>query len=160
MSAMRFTHEVRYDAPPAEVYALLTDPKFREAASLAQDATHLTVVVEGGDVRIDMVTPMTDIPSFAKAIAGDTTHVIQTEGWREDLTADFKVHTPGKPGDIIGTRALVADGSGTRDTFEGESKVKIPLVGGKIEALIARKLQEGWDKEHVVGVRWLKGERG
>ena len=73
-----------------------------------------------------MVQPNTDIPSFAKAIAGETTRAIQTETWRDGTTADFAVASPGKPVAISGTRTLVADGDGTLDTFTGEAKVKVP----------------------------------
>ena len=56
-------------------------------------------------------------------------------------------------------RRLVEDGDGTLDTFEGESRAKIPLVGGKIEKLLAEKLVLGWNVEHRAGVAWLRGER-
>ena len=67
--------------------------------------------------------------------------------------------TPGKPTSITGTRSLVADGDGTLDTFEGECKAKVPLIGGKLEGIMAGQFTGGLDKEHVVGIAWLKGER-
>ncbi|KRF18783.1 hypothetical protein ASG90_02475 [Nocardioides sp. Soil797] len=156
---MKITHSVRYDAPVAEVYSMLTDPAFREKASWAQDTTEVSVTVEGGNVSIDMVQPNKDIPSFAKAIAGESSRAIQEEAWTDGERADFSVTIPGKPGSISGARKLVADGTGTLDTFEGEAKVKVPLVGGKIEKLIADKLKDGWNIEHTVGTAWLGGAR-
>lgn len=156
---MKCEHTVRYDAPPEQVYAMLTDPAFREKASWAQETTSVEVSVTGGRVEIDMLQPNKDIPSFAKAIAGETTRAIQTEEWRGGTTADFKVASPGKPVSISGTRTLKADGDGTLDTFTGEAKAKVPLVGGKIEKLVVQKLTEGWDVEHNVGVAWLEGQR-
>src|SRR3546814_12827327 len=91
--------------------------------------------------------------------SGETTHAIQAESWSDPTTADFSVTTPGKPAGITGTRRLVADGDGTLDTFEGEAKAKVPLIGGKIESLIAAKLKAGWDIENQVGTAWLEGER-
>lgn len=159
MSPMKLQHSVRYDAPPAEVYAMLTDPAFREKASWAQRVESVDVAIDGGSVRIEMVQPNTDIPSFARAFAGETTRAIQEERWRDGEAADFSVSTPGKPAGITGTRRLVADGGGTLDTFEGEARAKVPLIGGRIESLIAAKLKEGWDVEHGVGTAWLGGER-
>ncbi|MDP3966871.1 MAG: DUF2505 domain-containing protein [Nocardioides sp.] len=156
---MRFTHAVRYDAPVAEVHTMLTDAAFREKASWSQGVESVEVQVDGSTVRIEMVQPNTDIPSFARAFAGETTRAIQTEHWADDLSADFSVATPGKPAGIHGIRRLVADGDGTLDTFEGEAKAKIPLIGGKIESLIKDKLVQGWDQESVVGAAWLAGER-
>lgn len=159
MRPMKITHSVRYAAPVAEVYAMLTDPIFREKASWAQDTTDVTVTVQGESVTIDMVQPNKDIPSFAKAIAGETSQAVQTETWSGGESADFSVTLPGKPGNITGTRKLVVDGDGTLDTFVGEAKVKVPLVGGKIEKLIAEKLKDGWNIEHTVGTAWLGGDR-
>lgn len=159
MKPMKITHSVRYDASVADVYAMLTDPVFREKASWAQDTTEVTVDVDQATVTIDMLQPNKDIPSFAKAIAGEASRAIQQETWTGGEQADFSVTIPGKPGSISGTRRLVADEKGTRDTFEGEAKVKVPLVGGKIEKLIADKLKDGWNIEHTVGTAWLGGER-
>ena len=167
MSGMKFTCSVRYAAPPADVYAMLTDPAFRNKAMSAQDARSCDVTVEvtvdGSTIAIDAVTPNSDIPGFARAFAGETTRSITTERWRDgsagEWAADFTVETPGKPSSIYGTRRLVADGDGTLDTFEGEAKAKLPLIGGKIENLIASQFQGGTAKEHAVGSAWLAGTR-
>jgi hypothetical protein len=156
---MKCEHSVRYAAPPAEVYAMLTDPAFREKASRAQGTTSVEVDVSGSEVRIEMVQPNTDIPAFAKKIAGESTRAIQTESWRDGTVADFAVASPGKPVGISGTRALVPDGDGTLDTFTGEAKATLPLVGGKIEKVVVDKLKDSWDTEHGVGVAWLEGQR-
>ncbi|WP_235736753.1 DUF2505 domain-containing protein [Nocardioides alcanivorans] len=155
---MRFTHSARYDAPVADVLAMLTDAGFREKAARAQGSTHLEVTVDGGSVRIDQEQPNTDIPGFAKAFAGDTTRSVVTEQW-DGESAAFGVDTPGKPASIKGTRTLVADGDGTLDTFDCEAKAKIPLIGGKIEKLIAGKFNDGLEAEHAVAAAWLAGER-
>lgn len=156
---MKFQHRVRYAAAPNDVYAMLTDPAFREKASRAQGVTEVSVSVTGESVRIDMVQPNDDIPSFAKAIAGETVHVVQDEQWSGGESAEFSLTIPGKPGAIEGVRRLVPDGEGTLDTFDGEAKARIPLVGGKIEKLIAQKLKDGWDTEHEVGTTWLEGDK-
>lgn len=159
MTRMKLEHSVRYDATPADVYAMLTDPAFREKASWAQQVESVDVQVTGGEVRIEMVQPNTDIPVFARAFAGETTRAIQSESWTGGESADFSVTTPGKPAGISGTRRLVADGGGTLDTFDGEARAKVPLIGGKIEKLIGEKLKQGWDTEHEVGNAWLTGDR-
>jgi uncharacterized protein YndB with AHSA1/START domain len=155
---MRVTHEVRYDASPDDVYAMLTDPAFREQAAGAQGATKVDVTVEGASVRIDMVSPNTDIPAFARKVVGVSVHAIQEEEW-DGHAADFTITTPMMPASIHGRRELVADGDGCLDTFEGESKVRIPMIGGKLEKLFADKLAAGWDAEHGAGLSWLEGER-
>jgi len=159
MSGMKFTCAVRYDAPLAEVYAMLTDPAFRAHAMSAQQARSCEVTVDGDTIAIDAVTPNTDIPGFARAFAGETTRSITTEAWRDGNVADFTVETPGKPSSISGVRRLVPDGDGTLDTFEAEAKAKLPLIGGKIENLIAGQFKSGTAKEQAVGATWLAGDR-
>lgn len=158
MSAMKLTHSVRYDASVDDVRTMLTDPAFRERAAWSQGATSVDVAVAGGNVRIDMVSPNTDVPAFARKIAGETVHAIQAEEWAGHSAA-FTITTPGVPAGISGTRTLLADDGGCLDSFEGEAKARIPLVGGKLEKLIADRLREGWDTEQGVGVAWLAGRR-
>ena len=163
MSGMKFTCSVRYDAAPAEVYAMLTDPAFRTKVMEAQSARSCDVSVDATTIAIDAVTPNDGIPGFARAFAGEITRSITTEKWRDggagEWAAEFSVETPGKPSSIAGTRSLVADGDGTLDSFEAEAKAKVPLIGGKIENLIISQFKDGTAKEHVVGVAWLGGSR-
>jgi len=164
MATMKVRHSVRYDAPVADVYAMLTDPVFREKAAHAQDATDVKVSVEGQKLTLDMQASNRGLPGFAQKFAGERTHSITSELWSDDgvageRVADFAVATPGKPTSIVGTRRLVADGDATLDTFEGECKAKVPLIGGKLEGIMAGQFTDGLDKEHAVGIAWLKGDR-
>lgn len=155
---MKISHSVRYDAPVADVYAMLTDPDFREEATRAQGALSSTVDVRGAEVRIEIVRTNDDIPAFARKLTGETSTAHQSESWADDAyEADFSVKPVGLPASIHGTRRLVEDGDATLDTFEGEAKCSIPLVGGKIEGILADKLREGWNAEHAAGVTWLAG---
>ena len=42
---------------------------------------------------------------------------------------------------------------------ELEIKVKVPLIGGKLEGLLEDQVRKGMDIEHEVGKAWLKGDR-
>ncbi|WP_343990524.1 DUF2505 domain-containing protein [Nocardioides dubius] len=155
---MQFTHSTRHQAAPADVLAMLLDPAFRERSSLAQQASGITVTVDGSTLRLEMEQPNNDIPAFARAFAGETTRTVITEVW-SGTTAKVTIETPGKPAQITATRSLVTDGDGTRDLFEAEAKAKVPLIGGKIEKLIAAKVVEGLQVEEKVAGAWLAGER-
>jgi uncharacterized protein YndB with AHSA1/START domain len=160
---MKFRHEISYDAPPAEVYAMLTDPAFRQKSCDAMGVLSADITIEpegeGARVVIDQVQPTSGIPSFAKKIAGESTRAIQTEEWADGRSATLTVRTPGKPAEINGRLTLTETGSTTVETFEGEAKAKVPLIGGKLEGLLADLFKAGMDKEHAAGVAWLKGER-
>jgi Protein of unknown function (DUF2505) len=66
------------------------------------------------------------------------------------------IESPGKPASAKGTIRLEPAGAGTREVVELEIKVKVPLIGGKLERLMAEKVAAGMDVEHGVGVAWLE----
>ena len=57
-----------------------------------------------------------------------------------------------------GTIRLEPDGAGTREVVELEIKVKVPLIGGKLEKLMAAKVTAGMDAEHQAGIAYLTGK--
>lgn len=163
MSDMKFRHELTYDATPAEVFEMLADPAFREASCAAQDVVSAEVELErtgnGFSLTIDQEQRTDDLPSFARTFAGATTRAIQRERWEDSTGATMEIETPGKPSHAKGTITLRAEGSGTREIVELEIKVRMPLIGGKLERLMADKVAAGMDAEREAGVAWLAGER-
>jgi len=159
--ATRLVHEMVYEASAAEVAAMLSDQAFREQVCRAQNATAYTVTIVGDvdakDVTIDMEQPTDRVPSFAKKLVGDTTNIVQTEKWTSPSEAQVLVTIPGKPGEMRGTARLVERDGVTTETVELEVKVKIPLVGGKIEELLAKLLKSALKAEHRTGQAWLAG---
>ncbi|MDG9423084.1 DUF2505 domain-containing protein, partial [Streptococcus pneumoniae] len=55
--------------------------------------------------------------------------------------------TTGLPAKVNGTLSLRPDGTGAKLVVKGESTVKIPLVGGKIEDLINKMIKDMIDQE-------------
>lgn len=160
---MHFHQELEYDATPAEVYAMLADPAFREAVCEAGDSVrHEVRITRDGDtmtVEVDQVQPSSGIPSFAKKIVGDEIEVLQREQWSSATDATLEVSIPHKPGHLKGTVTLRENGSGTVETVDAEIKVNIPMLGGKLEKLIAELLGSALRSEHQVGKAWLAGDR-
>ena len=62
---------------------------------------------------------------------------------------------PGKPGEMKGTARLTESGGVTTETVDLDIKVGIPLVGGKIEGLIADLLLKALKVENRVGRDYL-----
>jgi hypothetical protein len=166
MSAMRFQHTSTYDAPSAEVFAMLTDAAWRERVGAAQNVVSSTVTVtsEGPDqtgrrVVIDQVQNTAGLPAIAKKIAGDTTRALVTEVWTSPTAGTIEILAPGKPTKAVGTVALESDGATTRHVTDLEVTVKVPLLGGKLEQLMADNIEQGLVVEQTVGAAWLRGER-
>lgn len=156
---MKFRHELRYDASPAEVFEMLADPAFRQSVAEAMDVISADVDLQrdgdGFTLSIDQLQKTDDLPGFARTFAGDSTQAIQRETWTSQSGGDLRIEAPGKPTDIKGSISLEADGAGTREVVELEIKVKVPLIGGKLEKLMAEKVQAGMDTENEVGRAYL-----
>jgi uncharacterized protein YndB with AHSA1/START domain len=163
-AGMLLRHEIVYDAPLADVFAMLSDPMFRQAAGDANGVISADVSItpngEGISVVIDQVQPTEGVPGFAKRFAGETTRAVQTEEWNSPAGGTISIETPGKPTSIKGTLTLTESGGRTTETMEAEVKVKVPLIGGKLESLMADLVASGMDKEQTAGAAWLQGERG
>lgn len=157
--ATRLVHEMTYDAPLIEVAGMLSDPEFRQEVCRNQRATSYTAEIEGGvdakAVRIEMTQPTDKVPSFAKKIVGDSTTIVQTETWSSPSHAEVRVTIPGKPGEMVGTAVLAEKDGVTTETVTLDITVKIPLVAGKIEQLIAKLLGSALRAEERTGKAWL-----
>ncbi len=157
--ATRLTYDLTYDATLTEVGEMLMDPAFREQVCDAQGALRRTVSVgqdgAGMKVVVDMVQAAEGIPGFAKRFVGDEIHLVQTEYWSDIETGRVGIVIPGKPGQMNGTVTLREAGGTVTETVEMEVRVGIPLVGGKIESLIADLLRKALRAENAVGRRYL-----
>jgi hypothetical protein len=144
-----------------EVAALAGNPDFRAAVATYQHALRsdltVTPAADGQTIRFEYVHGTDRVPSFAKKLAGDEIPIIQEERWARDH-ADVIITIPGKPGDMKGTIQLEQRGTDVAQIIDLTVKVSIPLVGGKIEDLIAGLLQKAMRAENKVGTKWLAGE--
>lgn len=160
---MKIRHELTYAASPAEVYEMRADPEFRARVCEAMDTVRHEVTVDDETgpftISVDMVQHTKGMPSFAKKFVGDQTRVIQTERWTTLEAGHIEVEIPGKPGHIRGTLSLTEVAEGSVYCFDGEARINIPLIGGKIEGLIQKLFIEGMDTEQRVAAAWLDGVR-
>jgi hypothetical protein len=59
---------------------------------------------------------------------------------------------------MSGGQSLTQSGADVLQRIDLDVKVSIPLVGGKVEDLIAGFVRKAFDAENKVGVKWLRGE--
>ncbi len=158
---MKQVHEeLRYEgATLAEVHAMLGDPDFRSKVCEYQRVVRHEVSIdsdgEGLTVRIDQVQHAHGLPGFAQKFVGDEIHIVQEEDWTSPEKGNIHVHIPHRPGEMSGTAMLTEDPDGTTETVNLTVKVNLPLVGGKIEGLVAEMLSKALRAEHKVGKDWL-----
>lgn len=163
MPCMDLQTDLNYDAAVDEVYSMLCDEAFRKQVCEATHARSYDVSVtptgDGADVRVSRVMPA---PDMAKKLVGDTLEIVQVERWGArsadgTRTADLSVDIPGKPASMRGRITLTPAGEGATEAVSGDIKVKVPLIGGKLEGEIARALVSAIKQEGEVGARWLSG---
>lgn len=160
---MRFRHRQEYDATPADVHAMFADQAFREKVCRAQKATTASVNIEpDGDamsVMVDQTRPAEGIPGYARRIVGDDIRILQVERWSGASGAALEVTIPGKPGELKGTITVAGGDQHTVKTVDGDLKVPVPLLGARLEGLVAGLLTQALDTEQKVARAWLAGER-
>ena len=158
MCPMRFEHVNSYDAPADAVYAMLVEREFRERVCEACKSPRWAVQVsDDATVVVDQSQAVRNVPAFAAKLVGDTIDIHQVERWTSPTSADIELTIPGKPGQLRGTVTLETTDGGTRHVVAGDLKIGVPLVGGKLEGLIAGLLAKAMDKELEVGRAWLDG---
>jgi uncharacterized protein (DUF697 family) len=159
----RVSHTLTYPGTTVEaVYAMLADPAYRKAVGGYQRVTDFSCDItpsgNGMKVRLEEAYGTDRVPSFAQKLVGSEIRFVQDETWSSPAGADVHATIPGKPGDITGSVALAQSGDDVVQTVDLAVKVSIPLVGGKVEALIADFVGKAFDAENKVGVKWLRGE--
>jgi hypothetical protein len=151
----KLTKQLTYDATAEEVAAMLDDVAFREEVLARQKVARGTATIDGDLVTIEQVRSSDDLPGFARTFVGDEITIVQKETWTSPTGCDVELSIPGKPGEAVGTMELVESGGRTTEKVDLDLTVRIPLVGGKIEALIAGLFKQALDIEEKVGREWL-----
>lgn len=151
----KLTKQLRYDAPAEAVTAMLDDRVFREAVLERQKVVRGSVDIDGDVVTIEQVRSADDIPSLARKFVGDQIVIVQTETWTSPTSAKIELAIPDKAGGAVGSLTLTESGGTTTESVDLEVSVRVPLVGGKIEGMVAGLIRQALDREHEVGVEWL-----
>jgi len=159
--------ELRFDADPAAVFAMLTDEAFiAKKITAAKALKHEASVRRDGDrVTIDVLRVMPpDVPDFVRRFVGETIDIRQRDVWEPangDGSRDGSIvlEMSGAPVKATGAMRLAANGTTTVVTVKGLLKASVPLVGGKIEQAVHQGLTEAAKIEERVGRDWLAGKR-
>jgi len=162
---MRVNHTLTYPTTTVDaVYAMLGDSAYRKAVGDYQRVTDFSCDIApsgiGMRVRLEEAHGTDRIPGFAQKLVGNEIRFVREETWSSSSAADVHVTIPGRPGDVTGTTTLAQSGEDVVQRVELAVKVSIPLVGGKVEDLVAGFVGKSFDAENEVGVTWLRGEWG
>jgi len=163
----RVNHTLIYPGTTVEdVYAMLADPAYRTAVGDYQRVTDFACDVtrsgdgmdDGMEVRLEQAHGTDRIPGFAQRLVGSEIRFVQQESWSSPSASTIHVTIPGKPGDLTGSTRLTQTGDDVVQQIDLAVKVSVPLVGGKLEDLVAGLMRDAFHAENKVGLKWLAGE--
>ncbi len=146
---MKFSYSQQFHKGKDTVLSMLCDPAYHKGLQDALgswDFKQLELDDDGNQFRIKysyVVKSEVPLPGFAKKVLGENTHATQTETWnRATGRGTVDVEPRGLPGKIHCDLVIEDDGEGgATKTFNWDINVKLPLVGGKLEKLIADDIQ-------------------
>ena len=160
---MRFRKEIEFPGTVEHVRAMLLDPEFRNQVALATNGRPAESRVEEtpeGPRSVNEIRPsLEELPSFTRPIVGAGLVIHQEEHWTSPDRATLSVRSHGRPGHIEGTITLApTEDGGTLQTTDAEITVRIPLVGGRVETLMAKILGNVLKVQGRLGAEWLAGK--
>ncbi len=160
---MQFTIEQVLSGSPRTVEDVLLDPAFvaaRATLPKLSDPELLECTRDGAHAhqRIRF--------RFTEHLSGAVTAVVDPERltWVDDATYDLAAHIaehriePDHYADRLASSyraTFTADGDGSRRVLDGTVKVRMPLVGGKVERVIVSGLTEYAAAEATLINEWL-----
>jgi hypothetical protein len=157
------THSHTYPVPPERLLAVLTDPDYLAARQERfAGVGDPTVESTGDDIAVTLVRqlPMDKIPGAVKGFIGDG-RITQVETWStspaedEALLGTWRGEVAAAPADIGGTYRIAPEADGSRYDIDVRVKVKVPLVGGKIEQQVRGYLDHIITKEQGFLADWV-----
>jgi len=160
---MRFQVEQRFDAPVATVLATYTDPAFYERLVGLSKVGEPQVVEYRTDAQQVVMRVhyrfTADLPSAALAVIDadkltwieESTYDLAAATCRSKLLPD---HYPDRL-TASATSAFTAAGAGTVRRIDGDLRVRMPLVGGKVERAIVSGLQDHLGDEARVANQYM-----
>ncbi len=157
--ATSYRHSITWDAPLADVYAMITDPAYQEqrsqAGSPVRAESSVTATGDGAEIKVFRQMGI-DPPGFIKSFVGDSIGIQETQTW----TSPTEGQPPG--GDSQATRRRQRHRPPERvrristvATVEAEISVRAPLIGGKVEGYVAGILDRLLNKDEEIGRDWL-----
>jgi Protein of unknown function (DUF2505) len=154
---MDISSHLDFAAPPAEVYAMMTDQRYLEEVCVASDSISYHISAAGPTTQTSRTLPA---PESAARFTGPQLTVNDEIVWG-DLSSDgsrsgtVTMTVLGQPVTFRGGIRLSPGGRGSVVDVRGDLKVAIPLLGRKLEEAAAPAVMAGYRTQQEVGDRWL-----
>jgi hypothetical protein len=152
---MKFDDRLVYRQSIHALLAAVTDAAAFEAVQRHLGSTNVRVLEQRSGGQFSIVLRYDEqseapIPAFAKKIVGQTSTVTECTTWDPVAgNGQTRVEVRGVPAKIRCTLTAAEDGSGCVVSRAWSLNVQLPLIGGKIEKLIAEKILAKVDREQA-----------
>lgn len=143
---MKLNYSLQFEQDMQAVLALFCNPDFYQKHQTLVGGKDFQVLEsrEDGDeyyVRFSYQVA-SDVPAFAKKVLGETSSVVHEETWNKSTgKGQISIDVATLPGTLECDAQLENVDGGCQKHFNWEIKVKIPLIGGKIEKVVADDIQ-------------------
>ncbi|MBC8091705.1 MAG: DUF2505 domain-containing protein [Pseudonocardia sp.] len=150
--------------PADDIAAVMLDKEYLEqrlitlggpGAALKEHAA----VGDGGRYRIRHGVDQAALPPFVGSLVSGNLIIDRTESLRRtapgQYAGDVDVRIPGTPATASGTLALRDTGGGSELLIRATVVVKVPFLGGRIEAVIAEQVKQLLAAETAFTLDWL-----
>jgi hypothetical protein len=155
--------EQKYNASVAEVFALLTDPKWLEARSLALG--ELSAKVKAKKSAQGATLTMTrrvkrELPAIVAKVLPSESDLLFEEAWESDGEGGYDgtlaMDMVGQPVKMTAEFTLEAAGKGCIYKIEHDTRCSVPLVGRAVAKFGQAQIEQGCADEFKYLVGYLK----
>lgn len=145
---MKFDDKHTFDKPAASVIKMFSDQAYFERKYKDLGGWDIEVLECTKDdkkfrikVRYNMKSNV-PLPDFAKKFVPDTASITQVDQWDlKTMTGRLEAEIKGAPVKVAADMTLKSEGKGAANNLKWNISCGIPLVGGKIEKIVADDIQ-------------------
>ncbi|NLU85143.1 DUF2505 domain-containing protein [Rhodococcus sp. HNM0569] len=166
----RIEHSSEYPFSVADVHSALTSEQYwrDRLAEVGGHDARLVRFEESADggvtVEMTQAIPEAQLPPMVTAVKPGDMIIRRTEEWSAvqggAASGTFSAEVDGAPAGAHGTQTLAAAGSGSTVTLDAHAEVRIPLIGGRIEAAVADRILELVEGETTFTIEWIGRNAG
>lgn len=165
----KMLHEDRYPLPVDDMFRVFTTRAFYEDRYSRSDGRYefLHFGPRSGRFVVDVKQRMSlragsELPSFVRRFVREENVLHTVMEWDLQSTASgerhgvHRFHIDGVPVDVKGTMRMSPQAGGCINRIELNVHCAIPLIGGKIAALLAERAERSLSKNYESTCAWLR----
>jgi Protein of unknown function (DUF2505) len=151
--------------PAEKVYAAMTDPEYlrarlRELGGPGSELLEHEASPESARYRLKQGISASDLPAIVGKVMNGDLSIERTETLRRtapgSYAGDVDVKIANAPASAAGKMSLAGAGDSSDFGVYADVTVKVPLLGGKIEEIVADQVRRLLEAETAFTVQWLE----